>query len=93
MNLIEMYEELRSSGYVVDQYQFDLEWLGRKPGYTAYIRSTSKEPSIGTLFKFYLRLLEADQRETRLGLRMGQLRRLAEEVIGSIRMRALKRDI
>lgn len=88
-NLIDIYEELKSSGYVIDQYAFDREWLGRKPGYTAYIRSTSAEPSIETLFKLHLRLLHAENRYAVYGINTGQLSQLAEDVILDIRRRVL----
>ncbi len=80
MNLIDMYEHLKSQGYVLDQYAFDREWLGRKPGYTAYIRSTSQAPSIETLFKFYLRLMDMGEKEAALGLRGMPLLDMAEGV-------------
>ncbi len=89
MDLIKIYEELKSSGYVIDQYTFDQNWLGRRPGYTAYIRSTSAEPSIETLFKLHLRLLEAEDRDAIYGLNTGQLSSLALHVISGMKQRVL----
>ena len=80
MNLVEMYEHLKATGYVIDQYAFDREWLGRKPGYTAYIRSTSQAPSIETLFKIYLRLMDQGEQEAKLGLGGLSLLDMAEGV-------------
>ena len=84
MKLIDMYEHLKSSGYVIDQYAFDREWLGRKPGYTAYIRSTSQAPSIETLFKFYLRLMDRGEKEAMRGLGGMPLLDMAEGVFGDM---------
>ncbi len=89
MDLIKIYEELKASGYVIDQYTFDREWLGRQPGYTAYIRSTSAEPSIETLFKLHLRLLQAENRYSIYGINTGQLANLAEHVFFEMKKRAM----
>ena len=77
----------------MDQYAFDRNWLGRQPGYTAYIRSTSKEPSVETLFKLHLRLLDMEHRETKYGLNTGHLENLAERVLGEMRQRVSGRGV
>ena len=80
MNLLEIYKHMKSTGHVIDQYEFDKSWLGRQPGYTAYIRSTSKTPSIETMFKFYLRLMEMGEKEAKYGIGGYQLLDMAEDV-------------
>ena len=91
MNLIKIYEQLKLHGYVIDQYAFDQQWLGRRPGYTAYIRSTSAEPSIETLFKLHLRLLDVENRYSIYGVSTGELKKL--ECCKLNRLRIMQRQV
>lgn len=87
MDLIAAYEKLKTNGYVLDQYSFDQQWLDRKPGYTAYIRSTETGPSIETLMRLYFRLQEHEQKEARWGLDTGVLSNLAETMFAEVQQR------
>lgn len=45
MQIKEAFETLQRHGHVIDQYNFDHRWLGKQPGYFAYLKSTNNQPS------------------------------------------------
>tara|TARA_R110000868_G_scaffold11525_1_gene56447 strand:- start:1023 stop:1292 length:270 start_codon:yes stop_codon:yes gene_type:complete len=87
MNIVEAFETLRRHGHVIDQYSFDKDWLGRKPGYFAYLKSTQREPSVETLMRFQLKLLERRRRDARWCVDTGELADLVKTTITEIRER------
>ncbi len=87
MNIFETYTCLRDQGHVTDQYSFDRSWLGMKPGYYAYLKSTNTQPSIYVLMRLHFRLLDEEQKEARWGLNTGLLSGLAEQAIDEVKGR------
>ena len=73
MNIVEAFETLRRHGHVIDQYSFDKEWLGRKPGYFAYLKSTNRQPSVQTLMCFQLNLMAREKLDARWKIDTGTL--------------------
>ena len=87
MTILEIYDHLKARGYVVDQYMFDRNWMGRREGYLAYVKSTGADPSIESLFKLHIRLLRAEAMEARFDVNTGHLRELANRVMAEIERR------
>ena len=73
MNITEIFETLHRHGHVADQYNFDHRWLGKQPGYFAYLKSTDNQPSVETLMRLHFRLIAADQAHAVYGLDTGEL--------------------
>jgi len=87
MTIIHAFETLRRHGHVEDQYAFDQRWLGKQPGYFAYLKSTNSKPSVETLMRLHFRLLEADNIHAVYGLSTGELNELAMSMMDEIKMR------
>lgn len=87
MQITEAYDTLRQYGYVGDQYSFDRNWLGRKEGYFAYLKSTNRKPSVEALLKLHFKLLEIERRNANYGLPADELRGLATSTLAEIRQR------
>jgi hypothetical protein len=87
MNIIQAFETLQRYGHVTDQYNFDKSWLGKKPGYFAYLKSTRRQPSVETLMRFHLRLLEQINKHSRWGLMANELSGLAQITMDEIKQR------
>tara|TARA_R110002072_G_scaffold300627_3_gene478537 strand:+ start:6647 stop:6928 length:282 start_codon:yes stop_codon:yes gene_type:complete len=87
MDIIHAFKILQRHGYVVDQYSFDQSWLGKKPGYFAYLKSTKSEPSVEALMRLHLRLLEQEERDARWGLATGAMADLASSMMDEIKQR------
>ncbi len=87
MKITEAFKILRRHGYVLDQYSFDESWLGKKPGYFAYLKSTDSQPSIETLMRLHFKLLEENLRHARLGLDAAELHKLATLTFKEVRHR------
>lgn len=87
MTIIHTFETLRRYGHVVDQYTFDKRWLGKRPGYFAYLKSTSRQPSVATLMRLHLNLLAAEQKHSIYGISTGELASLAASTMDEIRER------
>ncbi len=87
MNIIHAFEILRRHGHVIDQYAFDRDWLGRRPGYFAYLKSTNRQPSVETLMRFQFKLLERKRRDTHWDIDTGELADLTKTTITEIRQR------
>lgn len=47
--LQEIYETLKDLGYCKDQEDFSSRWLGRSPGYFAYLKSSKAPPCLVSL--------------------------------------------
>ena len=89
MNIIEAFETLRRHGHVIDQYTFDQEWLGRRPGYFAYLKSTNRQPSVETLMRLQLKLLERKRRDARWDIDTGELSDLVSITMNAIKQRCI----
>ena len=92
MNIKEIYWRLRGSGYVVDQYNFDKQYLGKKPGYYAYLKSTDNAPSIEALMRLHYKLLETKNIHQTYGVNTGQLEELAGGILCKVKDRCLSVD-
>lgn len=89
MRIIEAFGTLQRHGHVIDQYNFDHRWLGKQPGYFAYLKSTNSQPSIETLMRFHFRLLAADKAHSTYGLDTGELSSLATSTMNEVKLRCV----
>lgn len=87
MKIFDAFTTLRQNGHVLDQYSFDQRWLGKKPGYFGYLKSTQSEPSIETLMRLHFKLLEEEQKHLRYGLGTGELAKLAASTMDEVKQR------
>jgi hypothetical protein len=87
MKITEAFAKLQRHGHVEDQYSFDDRWLGKRPGYFAYLKSTSSQPSVETLMRFHFRLAEADNKFSIYGLNTGELNELAMSMMDEVKVR------
>ena len=87
MRITEAFEALRCHGHVLDQYNFDRRWLGKQPGYFAYLKSTDNQPSVETLMRFHFRLIAANQAHAVYGLDTGELSNLASLTMSEVKLR------
>lgn len=87
--ITEVYDELRSKGYVADQYAFDEEYLGRNKGYFAYLKSTNNEPSTDALMRLHFKLRKREEAYKRYGVDTGQLDGIARNVLRFVEGRCL----
>ncbi len=89
MQITETFKTLHRYGHVEDQYSFDRSWLGKKPGYFAYLKSTGSEPSVETLMRLHFRLLEVDKKYSLYGVSTGELNELAMSMMDEIKTRCI----
>ncbi len=87
MKITEAFELLQRHGHVEDQYSFDNRWLGKRPGYFAYLKSTNSQPSVETLMRFHFRLLATNRTHAVYGLATGELSDLASSMMKEIKIR------
>ncbi len=87
MKITEAFDTLQRHGHVCDQYNFDHRWLGKQPGYFAYLKSTDNQPSVETLMRLHFRLLAADQAHAVYGLDTGELSDLACSMMDEVKLR------
>jgi len=87
MKLTEAFETLRSHGHVIDQYSFDRGWLGKQPGYFAYLKSTNSQPSVEALMRLHFKLLDADRKHSSFGVATGELNELASFMMDEVKQR------
>ena len=87
MKIIEAFHVLKQHGHVLDQYNFDDRWLGKQPGYFAYLKSTDSQPSVETLMHFHFRLLDMDNAYKKYDLDTGVLNSVANSVMGEVERR------
>lgn len=87
MKITEAFELLQRHGHVFDQYNFDDRWLGKQPGYFAYLKSTGNQPSVETLMRLHFRLIAAEQAHAVYGLNTGELSSLAGSMMNEVKVR------
>ncbi len=92
MDIDEIYGRLRITGYVVDQYSFDRQYLGKKPGYYAYLKSTNSAPSIDTLMRLHYKILETRKVHQIYGVDTGELEELACSILCKVKDRCMSVD-
>ena len=74
---------------MLDQYAFDIGWLGMERGHFAYLKSTDNQPSVETMMRFYFRLMSKDKAYKQYDLDTGILSGIANSVIGEVQRRCL----